>query len=314
MTSLVVCDFESDRNGIVHTIAARSITLGTGFEKRMNGMKTRSGKRGLCPVNVYTVNASFVIKLTDTVVGDVNEKHASDVNTCLKTDFMMLFMTFVEAVDYLIHFTDFYGGILVSHCLHNDLGFLGVTQDHVGGKRIVKKTIHTSPKTGMYVKTWENFTLVCSQSLLCTKCPKFMKEYRQSNPYKTASGKYSSTELQSFSRFVKGDQMYVQGHSAAQDVIDLCEVLKEAYEYDGDKMFDGYDCLNWDIYKTLPKAVPEVTEEKPDDPPTEKQKYFFKKLYDEKYTKLSPKLILEMKTNTITKKLISGYIDTLKQL
>ena len=171
---VVVGDFEADTN-IIHTIALRAISLDTELKRCSTGIRTRSGKKRVEPVNVCTTYESVVIKITDTGVANLDKKHAGDVTTCLNTDFAMLFMTFVEAVAFTIKFIDDYGGTFATHCLHNDLGFLKATQDHVGGKRVVKKTIQTSPKTGMYDKKWEEFTLVCTMTQICTKCPRFMK-------------------------------------------------------------------------------------------------------------------------------------------
>jgi DNA polymerase III epsilon subunit-like protein len=215
----------------------------------------------------------------------------------------MLFMPFAEAVAYMNDFIDHHGGTFATHCLYNDLGFLKATQDHVGGKRVVKQTMQSSPKTGMYDKRWETFTLVCTMTLLCTRCPKFIKSYQTSKPYTTASGKYASMQLENLTRFVKDDPTYKQGHSAAQDVIDLCEVLREVHKCDGDKMFDGYDCMNWDVTSTLPKV---------DEPATQKQIDYFKTLYAQK--KVPFELDAEMKSVVMNKDTISVYIDRLKQL
>ena len=299
---------------MIHTIALRAISLDTGLKRASSSVKTRSGKQRVEPVNVCTVNESVVIKITDTTVGNVDKKHAGDVNTCLHTDFAMLFMTFAEAVAFTIKFIDDYGGTFATHCLHNDLGFLKCTQDHVGGRRVIKKAIQTSPKTGMYNKKWEEFTLVCTMTQLCTKCPRFMKSYQQSCPQTTLSGKYASMQLENLSRFVKGDPLYVQGHSAAQDVIDLCEVLEAAHAYDGPKMFDGYDCVNWNVYDTLPKVAPVVPATPVSEPPTLKQQETFTSLYNRKRDKISSELEAAICEKPLSKASVSKFIGILLQL
>ena len=59
----------------------------------------------------------------------------------MKKDFSMLFMTFDEAIKYMVDYIDRNGGTLASHCLVNDLVFLGKTQEHVGGTRVVRSDI-----------------------------------------------------------------------------------------------------------------------------------------------------------------------------
>jgi DNA polymerase III epsilon subunit-like protein len=311
MHHIVVGDFEAT-NSVIHTIALRAISLGKGRVRA--GVKTRSGNYAAKPVHVCTTNESVVIKITNAGPGKGKtfEKHGTDVNTCIETDFSMLFMSFPEAVTFMIDFIDDHGGVFATHNLHGDLEFLKCSQEHFGGKRVVKQCIDTCPKTGLYDKRWECFTLLCTWSLLCVRCPKFMKAYQASKPGTTSSGKYVSTELQSFSRFTKGDPGYIQTHTAAQDVIDLCEVLKMVYTYDGDKMFGGgHDCVNWNIFDTLPK----VETPKPvasDNRPSESQLNYFNRLYQEKT--IPAHLEAEMKTKTFDRKTISHYIDILLNL
>ena len=190
---VIVGDFESDMNKVIHTIALRAMTFGTAMEASDSGVKTRSGRKIMRPVSVCTTQESVVIKITDygQGVGNVAQKHAGDVNTCIKTDFIMLFMPFHEAVPFMHDFIDVHGGTLISHRLDRDLDFLVKSQDHFGGKRVVKKTLNVAPKTSMYDKRWEKFTLVCSQALLCTRCPKFMDQYLQSNPKTTKNDQRS---------------------------------------------------------------------------------------------------------------------------
>jgi hypothetical protein len=146
---------------------------------------------------------------------------------------------------------------------------------------MISKNIVANPKYGVHDKRWKGFRLVCTRFLACTKAETFMHDYIMTKPMLTESKKYYSTKLDSLSRYVTGDDSYVQKHSAAQDVrrshtcftrvnqgahfvhtltqvIDLTEVVKAMVVKDGPGIFDGTDqYVNWEPLETF---VPKVGE------------------------------------------------------
>jgi len=159
--STTILDVEAE-NSVAHTIALSAVTFGTKCVPV--GSKTRSGKVLTKQVKHFTVNDSVVIKLRDVKVRD-DKKNLTDLHTCLTTDFKMLFMTFEEAMEFMCEFIEEHGGTLSSHCLVNDLGFLGRTQEHVlehnpKAYRYVRSTIEADPKNGFTDRRWKHFNLV----------------------------------------------------------------------------------------------------------------------------------------------------------
>lgn len=131
--------------------------------------------------------------------------------------------TLREALRLMLLFVNtFTDGILVSHALDRDLEFLFDTADVLGEKKIFKKDFLYRPEVGCYLSGWNKLTLVCSQRLLTTLCPKFDKDVSLSQP---------DTRLSSYSRYVFGPD-YVQTHTSVGDAHDLYKVLCRAYEMD----------------------------------------------------------------------------------
>ena len=85
------------------------------------------------------------------------------------------------------------------------------------------------PETRCYLTGWDKLTLVCTQRLLTTLCPKFDKEVSKTQP---------STRLESYAKFVYGDK-YVQSHTSVEDAFDLYHVVRKAFEYDHFKIDHG---------------------------------------------------------------------------
>lgn len=131
--------------------------------------------------------------------------------------------TLREALRLMLLFVNtFTDGILVAHSLDRDLEFLYDTADVLGEKKIFKKDFLYRPEVGCYLPGWDKLTLVCSQRLLTTLCPKFDKEVSMTQP---------DTRLESYSRHVFGSE-YVQTHTSVGDAHDLYKVLCRAYEMD----------------------------------------------------------------------------------
>ena len=228
-------------------------------------------------------------------------------------------------------------GTLASHQILSDLGFLAKTQDVVPGPRMISKTIVANPKHGVHDKRWkvrhvvstrltlryppsvthpQNFKLVCTRYLACTKAENFMSDYIASEPPKTRSKEYYSTALESLSRFAIGNDTYVQKHSAAEDVIDLTEVVKAMVTRDGPGIFDGTDqYVNWDPLKDFvprvhePVTVPTTLRE----PPTKKQTYGLRDRLNKR--KVPEDLMNEInkKQHMMTKQDAWGFINRLEQ-
>jgi hypothetical protein len=257
--SVVILDVEAE-NSIAHTLALSA----TRFGRRASpiGSKTRSGKPLIKPINYFTTGDRVVIKITDVRVSD-DKKNLADFHTCMKTDFKLLFMKYNDAIEYTIDFVERNGGTLASHCLDNDLGFLAKTQEHVGGKQLVRKNIVADPKNGIADKRWKGFNLVCTRFLACSKAVNFMKEYIDSKPGETDSKRYFLTTLESFCRFISEGE-YVQKHSAAQDVIDLTAFVKAMVDADGPGIFGECDqYINWNPIETYTPKVPESSQPVP---------------------------------------------------
>lgn len=134
---------------------------------------------------------------------------------------LVRFDTLKESLAYMLKFmkqhTD---GILMSHALDRDLQFLVDTADILGEKKIFKKDFMFRPESRCYLSGWNKLTLVCTQRLLTTMCPKFDKMV----------GSPSQT-LESYAKFVFGPS-YMQGHTSVEDAIDLFVVMRRAFECD----------------------------------------------------------------------------------
>lgn len=128
--------------------------------------------------------------------------------------------TLREALRVMLWFVNtFTDGILVSHALDRDLEFLVDTAEVLGEKKIFKKDFLFRPEVGCYLTGWDKLTLVCSQRLLTTLCPKFDKDVRP------------NTRLETYCRHVFGPE-YIQSHTSVGDAHDLYKVLCKAYEVD----------------------------------------------------------------------------------
>jgi hypothetical protein len=110
-------------------------------------------------------------------------------------------------------------------------------------------------------------------------------------------------------------------------------VLEAAHALDGPNMFDGYDCINWNVFDTMPKATPLKTtpvaplDPQTDDPqtpppvtttnpfaPTPKQRDAFLGLYNRKRAKITPELDARIHEKVLSKTSISNFIGILSQL
>jgi hypothetical protein len=307
--SVVILDVEAE-NSIAHTLALAA----TRFGRRAApvGSKTRSGKQLVKPVNFFTTGDRVVIKITDVKVSD-DKKHLTDLHTCMKTDFKMLFMKFHEAITFMNDFVEQNGGTLASHCLINDLAFLAKTQEHVGGKVIIRKNIEADPKHGVVDRRWNDFNLVCTRFLACSKAENFMRDYVASGPGVTASKKFVPTSLESFSRFVAEGE-YNQKHSAAQDVIDLTALVKAMVEKDGPEIFGDCDqYINWDPINTYVPRVTTVTlTEKTSEPLTEAQIYGIRKRIGDRVVPSDLMNRINEKRHNMSKREASAFIQELE--
>jgi hypothetical protein len=227
MTQVVVCDFESTFNGIVHTICLVPVKFGNEFTVQKGVL--------ICVKDVLkceTINEN----------PDVRKKIAASVIDVAKYNLNIKYLNFHEAVTFMNDFIESHGGMVMSHNLLNDLGFLVDTQNFIGGKRVVKNKLKEYPDTGMYDKRWENFSKMCSMSLINNRANKFNQFYYHfcdtNNIPKTYSG-YYSTKLETFTKFIHNDPDYKQTHTAVQDTIDLVNVLKSVYKFDGKNVIDG---------------------------------------------------------------------------
>lgn len=138
--------------------------------------------------------------------------------------------TLRDALRFMIKFIHEHSdGILMSHSLDCDLEFLFQTAEVLGEKRIFMKDFLFRPETRCYLTGWDKLTLVCTQRLLTTLCPKFDKEVSKAQP---------STRLESYAKFVYGDK-YVQSHTSVEDAFDLYQVMRKAFEYDHFKIDRG---------------------------------------------------------------------------
>lgn len=205
----------------------------------------------LCAVNFATgVTKGVVIKIDDVLRNPiikecerVNKKHSDDINTCATCNIKVTYhKKFADAFKFMVTFINDNGGVLISHNLVDDLGFLVSTQEMVGGKRVIKRKLREFPDTGTYIKEWENIIKVCSMSILVNRCPKMNAEYKKFTTNFTSINNLRAT-LQSYTQFVRQEAGYKQKHSAVQDTVDLCSVLKCAYRYDG-KFLDGYSYIS----------------------------------------------------------------------
>jgi hypothetical protein len=240
--AVVLLDIEA-QNSIAHTIGLSAIRFGRSISdvSRTRSKKKQEKKQA---INYFTTHERTLIKINNVGVND-DRKHLADLHTCMKKDFSMLFMTFQDAVKYTVDYVERNGGTLASHCLVNDLVFLGKTQDHVGGQRIIHKNIEVDPKHGVLDPRWPKINLVCTRFLACTKANNFIKTYLSGCPPVTDSGKYYSTTLESFCRFIEGSE-YTQSHSAGQDVEDLTQFVKTMVDSDGPEIFEETDqCIHW---------------------------------------------------------------------
>ncbi len=120
-------------------------------------------------------------------------------------------------------------GILMSHALDRDLEFLFDTAKVLGEKKIFKKDFLYRPEVGCYLSGWNKLTLVCTQRLLTTLCPKFDKMVASSQP---------DTRLTSYANCVYLGG-YNQTHTSTGDAYDLYMVLCKAYEMDKFKVDIG---------------------------------------------------------------------------
>jgi len=238
-TNAVVADFESihmkqSDKSIIHTISLIPITMNTGKMCQY----TIHSEKGLIIKISDVLNNKFVkeyLELTHDTE-HVNNKHVLDRRTCDEHGIKVIrHMRFHDAVKAMNKFITHHGGFLLSHNLIGDLQALSDTQNHIGGRRIIKKNLATFCKTGMYDPLWKDINLVCTISIFCNRCPKMYDEYKKWLMNKGGIDLYGSrmNKLENLIQFVKNDITYHQTHTAVQDTIDLFTVLKYAYRRDG---------------------------------------------------------------------------------
>ena len=268
MNTILAIDFEA-HTSLVHTYAY--IVGETGYTDMPVGIKMRSGRQGLQPVKITKILESGIIKINDVKFNNLdkstkehlNNKHLNDMNIMHDNEFgvykTMSSMSFRESMLHLLDVAAKYNNIiLIGHCLPRDFGFLLATQKHVGGKVIINDNILTIPKIGVNDPRWKNITLICSQTMFCIRCSKFMAKYNE-HAITTISGKYNKTDQENFSKFVQGPN-YIHLHSAGKDTIDLFKNIMYAYDLDGDQMFAKYDCISVDKFEMLPRATNSITD------------------------------------------------------
>jgi hypothetical protein len=113
-------------------------------------------------------------------------------------------------------------GILMSHSMDRDLEFLFESAEVLGEKKLFKKDFLYRPEVGCYLSGWDKLTLVCTQRLLTTLCPKFDKVVAATQP---------DTRLESYARHIYGPD-YEQTHTSVADAIDLMFVVCQAFRMD----------------------------------------------------------------------------------
>ena len=113
-------------------------------------------------------------------------------------------------------------GIMMSHSMDNDLRILFESAEVLGEKKLFKKDFLYRPETGCYLSGWDKLTLICTQRLLTTLCPKFDKEVAATQP---------DTRLESYARNIYGND-YEQTHTSVADALDLMFVICKAFRLD----------------------------------------------------------------------------------
>lgn len=81
---------------------------------------------------------------------DVRNKIAQSVIDVANYGLNVKYLDFYDAIKFMNQFIVDHGGMLIGHNMAGDLEFLSMTQDFVGGKRIIKKKLKDYPDTGMY--------------------------------------------------------------------------------------------------------------------------------------------------------------------
>ena len=235
---------ESSGQSWIHSLCAIPFTMQTG---KLSNFTLHTSRGVVIKFNDVINNelVKYFLFKSDGVT-HVNNKHGNDVLACAKYGIKTTrHMKFRDGIKFMNKFIIENGGLIMSHNLIGDLGFLVSTQNLVSGPRITKKKLAEYPDTGMYDKNWEKIIKVCSMSLFCNRCPKMNDEYKK---WAKEHGRDTGmNKLESLTQFVKGDREYREKHAAVQDTVDLFTVLKYAYKCDG-PILDGYSYLskpNW---------------------------------------------------------------------
>ena len=176
---------------------------------------------------------------------DVRTKIAQSVIDVANYGLNVKYMDFYDAIKFMNQFIIDHGGMLIGHNMAGDLEFLSMTQDFVGGKRIIKKKLKDYPDTGMYDPNWGAITRVCTMSLFGNRCPKMnaaLRDFVNEHDLDLTPQGYVPLRLATYTQFVRSDPNYRQSHSAVQDTMDLYSVLKAGIKYDGN-IIDGHDYL-----------------------------------------------------------------------
>lgn len=236
---IAVTDFEAVRlaNGrsLIHNI---SVVTG-----RLDNVKQwRSSGRGSSPVYLNTTihydGPRIDIRINNSLKNPAIELSENIQNKLRDTSIIAKRLGFVEVevptlrqalrimLDFIHKNSD---GIMMGHSLDRDLEFLFDTAHVLGEKKIFKKDFLFRPEVGCYIGGWDRLTLVCTQRLLTTLCPKFDKAVAQT---------YTNTRLNSYAGFVFPPG-YEQTHTSTGDAYDLYMVLREAYKVDKFKIDIG---------------------------------------------------------------------------
>ena len=254
----VLSDFESTKDGIIHTISF--ISMNTTVTKkwishgrhrepefRTNKYVTRGPlqtifiKESLGNENI-TDDPRNITKFGKTVV------HGETVHV----------LPFRNAVELFSQYVMEYGdGNWLAHSIDNDLDFLWKT-DLYFKTGLFPKPLRHYPHYCPSIPYWPIIVKVCTQQLLSYKCPEFIEKYKSwatMNGWLSPLPEFSCT-LQSLSQFVKDDRDYKVQHIAPTDVLDLFDVLKVSdFKLDGESFIVSKPRSTWNDTQTKTSSV-----------------------------------------------------------
>lgn len=178
------------------------------------------------------------------------DRHDEALNDARKQNIPIVYTTFGKGMK------EVFGLALISHNAVGDLELVAKTQEALGGKRFVKKTIARYPETGTYDG---GVDVSCSWSILANRAINFMKEYEkfciENNIPRTDTGALSM-KLEHLGRFVGVD--VPQKHNGIWDTQLLTKILIKAMKLDGTKILNG---TNYQQKQELHYPVKNISEE-----------------------------------------------------